>query len=141
MGVAAAQSASALANNARPISDPTNLSLGLSFKNALEIIQPLNCTVGLPPVPISFSSNGGSKLNGCELPRLMHRGDLRCSENQPDGVGSGSSNLLSEGPGTENGSPRRSLGLEAKMFPSLSEMAPNLNCFRINVISVFYLIG
>lgn len=122
MGVAAAHSASALANSARPISDPTSLSLGLSLRNALEMIQPLNCTVGLPPVPESFSSIGGSKLNGCALPRLMHRGDLRCSENQLDGVGSGSSNLLSEGPGSESGSPRESPDLAAKMFPSLSEM-------------------
>ena len=87
MGVAAAHSASALANSARPIREPTSLSLGLSLRNALEIIQPLNCTVGLPPVPKSFSSKGGSKLNGRAQPRLMHLGDLRCSkEDQPPGV-------------------------------------------------------
>lgn len=123
MGVAAAHSASALANSARPIRDPTSLSLGLSLRNALEIILAPICTVGLPPVPKSFSSNVGSKLNGCALPRLMHLGDLRCSErNNPAGVESGSSNRLSGEPGSEFGSPRDSPGPAAKMFPSLSEM-------------------
>lgn len=126
MGVAAAHSASALINSARPIREPTSLSLGLSLRNALEIIQPLNSTVGLPPVPKSFSSNGGSKLNGRALPRLMHLGDLRCSkEVQPAGVESGSSNRLSEGPGSEFGPPWESPGSAAKMFPSLSEMTFN----------------
>ena len=123
MGVAAAHSASALANSARPNSEPTSLSLGLSLRNALEIIQPLNCTVGLPPVPKSFSSKGGSKVNGRAQPRLMHLGDLRCSkEDQPPGVESWSSNRLSEGPGSEFGSPWKSPGPVANMFPSLSEM-------------------
>lgn len=121
MGVAAAHSASALANSARPIREPTSLSLGLSLRNALEMIQPLNCTVGLPPVPKSFSSKGGSKVNGRAQPRLMHLGDLRCSKEQPPGVESRSSNRLSEGPGSEFGSPWESSGPVANMFPSLSE--------------------
>ena len=126
MGVAGAHSASALINSARPIREPTSLSLGLSLRNALEIIQPLNSTVGLPPVPKSFSSNGGSKLNGRAQPRLMHLGDLRCSkEDQPAEVKSGYSNRLSEGPGSEFGRPWESPGPAAKMFPSLSEMTFN----------------
>ena len=126
MGVAAAHSASALASSARPM-DPISPSLGLSLRNALEIIQPPIWTVGLPPVTKSFSSNGGSKLNGCALPRLMQRdlGDLRCSEeNQLELAGSGSRNLLSGEPGSDsgvNGFPEGS-SLAAKMFPSLSEM-------------------
>ena len=122
MGVAAAHSASALANSARPIREPTSLSLGLSLRNALEIIQPLNCTVGLPPVPKSFSSNGCSKLNGRAQPRLMHLGDFRCSKQDRPGVESGSTNRLSEGHGSEFGSPWGWHVPAAKMFPSLSEM-------------------
>ena len=129
MGVAAAHSASALANSARPIRDPTSLSLGLSLRNALEMIQPLNCTVGLPPVTKSFSSMGGSKLNGCALPLLIQRecGDLRCSdEYQLVGVRSESSNLLSEELGSDSGSPREVPPAD-KMFPSLSGMTSKVN--------------
>ena len=126
MGVAGAHSASEWANSARPIREPTSLSLGLSLRNALEIIQPLNCTVGLPPVPKSFSSNGGSKVNGRAQPRLMHLGDFRCSkEDKPAGVESGSNNRLSEGLGSEFGPPWDWPGTVAKMFPSLSEMTLN----------------
>ena len=123
MGVAAAHNASALANRARPIREPNSPSLGLSLRKALAIIQLLNCTVGLPPAPISLSSIKGSKLKGCKLPLLIQRdcGDLRCSEGaQEEGVGSGSSNLLSEGPGSDSSLYGSSSGV--MIFPSLSEM-------------------
>ncbi|KAK2573607.1 hypothetical protein P5673_001278 [Acropora cervicornis] len=123
MGEAAAHSASALANRALPIHEPTKPSLGLSLRKALEIIQPLNCTVGLPAFPRSFSSSMGSEEKGCELPLLMHRDcdNLRDSGagHEPE-VGSVSRNLLSDVLGSDSLAHESSS--EFRIFPSLSEI-------------------
>lgn len=123
MGEAAAHSASALANRALPIHEPTKPSLGLSLRKALEIIQPLNCTVGLPAFPRSFSSSMGSEEKGCELPLLMHRDcdSLRDSGavHEPED-GSVSRNLLSDVLGSD--SPAHESSSEFSIFPSLSEI-------------------
>ena len=87
IGVAAAQSASALARRALPIREPTRPSLDLFLRKALAMMHPLNWVVGLPLLPINFSSIGGSKWKGLELPRLMQRDffDWRSREDQEDG--------------------------------------------------------